>query len=86
MSTVVYTGEKPRFTISTYFSILSQAFQDKEDTGDEYKLSEAQKIERFKNGLKMHKAIETAIAATKELKSLPEDERTFQRFLQHFQC
>ena len=80
----VYTGEKPRFTISTYYTIMSQAFQDKEDAGADFALTESQKIERFCGGLKQNKAIETGIQAVKEMKALPADQQTFQKFYNLF--
>ena len=63
---------------------MSQAFQDKSNAGCEFSLSEAQKIERYKTGLKQAKDIDMAILATKENKALPENECTFQKFYNIF--
>ena len=80
MSTANYHGERKGFTMQTYYSIMSKAFQDLKDAGPEHELSEANMITKFCTNVHCKEAIRCSTAASKELKKLPGTEQTFQHW------
>ena len=75
-----YDGERRNFTIQTFYSIFSNAFNMLEEAGPAHALREAQKITAFTNGIRDAEATRCAINARKEISALPIHEQTFDRY------
>ena len=72
-----YHGQRKNFNIETYCTIMINAFNDLNNAGQEYHLTEPQKIVKFKAGLQEDTAIRYAISAKTTFDSLPANEQTF---------
>ena len=84
MGNAVYKGDRQHFTIETYYSIMSKAFNDLELAGSAHALSEQQKITKFEQGLKDNNAISWSITAKNVWNSLPVANQTFDAFYNKF--
>ena len=84
MSNAVYKGDRQHFTIETYYSIMSKAFNDLELAGAAHSLSEQQKITKFEQGLKDNNAISWSITAKNVWNSLPVANQTFDAYYNEF--
>ena len=71
ISTAAYHGIRRNFTIETYYSIMTTAFNDLTLSGPAHNLSDPQKITKFENGLKDHDALKFSISAKTEWDRLP---------------
>ena len=67
----VYNGPKRNFNIETYYTIMSNAFNDLDTSGTAHALNDEQKIAKFEAGLKEPNAINFAIQAKAKYDSLP---------------
>ena len=81
---LTYSGEKRFFTIETYYDIFTKAFNDLDDAGGVYSLTEEQKINRFENGLREEKSIGYSISARKEWNQLVGNNKTFEQYFTIF--
>ena len=79
-----YFGERRNFSIENYYDVLAKAFNDLDDAGGVYKLSEEQKISKFENGLREEKAISYSITARNEWKNLARHTKTFEDYFTIF--
>jgi hypothetical protein len=79
-----YLGVRRNFTIETYYTIMSNAFNNLALAGPAHILSEPQKITKFEAGLKEENALKFAITAKTEWDHLPPNEQTFDRFYNIF--
>ena len=79
-----YFGERRHFTIETYYEIFTKAFNDLDDAGGVYMLSEAQKVNKFEGGLREERAINYSIHARRKWSTLGEGDRTFERYFTIF--
>ena len=84
MSRAVYRGDKQHFTLETYYSIMSKAFNDLALAGPAYALSEHQKVTKFEAGLKDKTAINYSVIALNEWNNLPAANQTFDTFYNEF--
>ena len=75
-----YFGERRNFNIETYYDVFAKAFNDLDDAGGVYKLSEEQKINKFESGLREEKAINYSITARNEWKSLAHPNKSFEDY------
>jgi hypothetical protein len=80
----VYLGTRRNFTIETYYSIFSEAFNTLNRCGPAHHLSEAQKIQKFESGLKEPEALRFAVLAKKEWDNLPIIQQTFDTYFNLF--
>ena len=80
LSNTIYNGERPRFTMGTYYSLYNKVFQDLQDAGPSHELTNQQQITAFKRGFRDHEAIRCTIQAFSQLASLPTDEQTFPKW------
>ena len=79
-----FHGNRRNFTIESYYTIMTNAFNDLNNSGPGYHLSEAQKIVKFEAGLKQDTAIRYAITAKTTFDALPPNEQTFDRYYNIF--
>ena len=79
-----YHGPRKNFTIETYYTIMSNAFNDLNNAGQEYHLTDPQKIVKFEAGLQEDTAIRYAISAKTTFDNLPANEQTFDRYYNIF--
>ena len=79
-----YHGPRKNFTIKTYYTIMSNAFNDLNNAGPEYHLTDPQKIVKFEAGLQEDTAIRYAIDAKSTFDRLPTNEQTFDRYYNIF--
>ena len=79
-----YQGVRRNFTIETYYTIMSNAFNNLSIAGPAHTLSEPQKITKFEAGLKEDNALKFAISAKTEWDRLPLEDQTFDRFYNIF--
>ena len=79
-----FHGNRRNFTIESYYTIMTNAFNDLNNSGPGYHLSEAQKIIKFEAGLKQDTAIRYAITAKTSFDELPINEQTFDRYYNIF--
>ena len=79
-----YNGQRNRFTIETYYNIMTNAFNDLNNAGPAYHVSEAQKIVRFEAGLAEDNALKFTIQARATFDALPPNEQTFDRYYNIF--
>ena len=79
-----YNGQRNRFTIETYYNIMTNAFNDLNNAGPAYHLTEAQKIVRFETGLAEDKALQFTIQARATFDMLPQPDQTFDRYYNIF--
>ena len=79
-----YQGVRRNFTIETYYTIMSNAFNNLSLAGPAHTLSEPQKITKFEAGLKEDNALKFAISAKIEWDRLPIEEQTFDKFYNIF--
>ena len=84
MNNAVYKGDRPNFTIETYYNIMSTAFNNLGRAGVAHNLTEQQKITKFEQGLKDKTAISWAITAKSEWNNLPANQQTFDEFYNCF--
>lgn len=84
MNNAVYKGDRQNFTLETYYSIMSKAFNDLEAAGPAHSLSEQQKITKFKQGLKDPNAISWAITAKNQWNSFAAANQTFDAYYNKF--
>ena len=75
-----YFGERRNFSMETYYNIFAKAFNDLDDAGGVYELSEEQKINKFESGLREEKAISYSITARNEWKNLPQLNKSFEDY------
>ena len=68
-----YEGEKPNFSILTYYSILKEGEPN-------YEKNELQKIATFETGIKDKDAIRCCREAESEMELVPVAERTFDMY------
>ena len=81
---LTYSGEKRLFTIENYYDIFTKAFNDLDDAGGVYSLTEEQKINKFENGLREEKSIGYSITARKEWGQLAGNRNTFEQYFTLF--
>ena len=79
-----YLGVRRNFTIETYYTIMSNAFNNLTLAGPAHILSEPQKITKFEAGLKEDNALKFAITAKTEWDRLPLEQQTFDKFYNIF--
>ena len=79
-----YKGDRRTFTLESYYSIMSNAFNDLSQSGPAHALNEQQKITKFENGLKDSTAISWAITAKIHWNTLPVALQTFDTFYNEF--
>ena len=79
-----YHGPRKNFTIETYYTIMINAFNDLNNAGPEYHLTDPQKIVKFEAGLQEDTAIRYAIDAKAAFDVLPINEQTFDRYYNIF--
>lgn len=84
MANAVYSGPKRNFTIETYYSIMTTAFNDLDTSGPAHVLNNEQKIAKFEAGLKEANAINFAIQAKSKYDSLPAHEQSFDAYYNEF--
>jgi len=77
---ITMRGERRNFTIQTFYSIFSNAFNMLGEAGPAHALHKAQKITAFTNGIRDAEATRCAINARKEISALPINEQTFDRY------
>jgi hypothetical protein len=58
-----YRGDRHRFTIETYYTIMTTAFNELEEAGAAHALTEEQKIQKFESGIQDQNALNFAITA-----------------------
>ena len=83
LSRLQYKGERQFFTIETYYSRMTKAFNNLQNAGIAHALNENQKISKFEIGLKEPNAIKYHIEAKIEWDSLP-DPKSFDDFYNLF--
>ena len=79
-----YQGIRRNFTIETYYTIMTNAFNNLTLAGPAHTLSEPQKITKFEAGLKEDNALKFAISAKTEWDNLPLESQTFDRYYNIF--
>ena len=79
-----YKGDRPHFTIETYYSIISNAFNDLGKAGAAHHLTEQHKITKFEKGLVDKTAVTWAITAKSERNNLPPHRQTFDGYYNCF--
>ena len=84
MTNAVYNGPRKNFSIETYYTIMTKAFNDLATAGPSHQLNEEQKITKFESGIKEEKAIGFAITAKSQWDALPRAERTFDKYYNLF--
>ena len=84
MNNAVYNGPRKNFTIETYYTIMTTAFNDLATAGTAHALNEEQKISKFEGGIKEEKAISFIIQAKREWNVLAANLKTFDRFYNLF--
>ncbi len=84
LKNAIYQGRHRNFTMETYYTIMTNAFNDLAQADAAYVLNDEQKITKFENGLKEDKAIQFSINTKSEWNLLPAHERTFDRFYNLF--
>ena len=84
MNAAVYRGDRKNFSLETYYSIMSNAFNDLSQAGASHSLNDHQKITKFEQGLKETTAISWAITAKNHWNTFPADEQTFDSFYNEF--
>ena len=52
LTRAIYQGDRRNFNIETYYNIIRKNFNKLDSSGNEYCLSEAQKIAKFEEGMK----------------------------------
>ena len=75
-----YFGERSNFNLENYYDIFTKVFNDLDDAGGVYELSEEQKINEFKNGLRKEKAISYSITARNEWETLVQPTKIFEDY------
>ena len=70
-----YDGERKNFTLHTYYTIFSDAFNKLDQAGTAHSLNDAQKITGFTNGIRDAEASRCAISARKAMATLPVHEQ-----------
>ena len=83
LTKLVYKGERKFFNIETYYSRMTRAFNDLQNSGATYALNENQKISKFEIGLKEPNAIKYHIESKIEWDSMP-NPKTFDDFYNLF--
>ena len=58
MNNAVYNGDRRNFTLETYYTVMSKAFNDLADAGVAHALNDVKKIAAFEQGLKDQQAIQ----------------------------
>ena len=84
IANAAYHGIRRNFTIETYYSIMTTAFNDLALSGPAHILSDPQKITKFENGLKETDALKFSISAKTEWDRLPALEQTFDKYYNLF--
>ena len=84
LSNVIYKGERRNFTLETYYSIMTKAFNDLALAGPTHALNEEKKVMTFEQGLRDPTAISWYITAKDRWNALPPHEQTFDAFYNEF--
>ena len=79
-----YSGDKRNFTLETYYTIMTNAFNDLEKAGNAHFLRDDQKVTKFENGLIDSKSVEFSIIAKEKWNQLPVAQRTFDLYYNIF--
>jgi hypothetical protein len=79
-----YRGERKTFTMESYYTVMSNAFNDLSQSGPAHALNEQQKVTKFENGLKDTTAISWSITAKNHWNSLPVAQQTFDSYYNEF--
>ena len=84
LKNTVYLGVRRNFTIETYYTRFSTAFNKLSKCGRAHHLSEIQKIQQFDSNLKEAEALKFAISARKAWNALPLAQQTFDEYYNIF--
>ena len=79
-----YRGDRKTFTMESYYTVMSNAFNDLSQSGAAHALNEQQKVTKFENGLKDTTAISWSITAKNHWNSLPVADQTFDTYYNEF--
>ena len=79
-----YYGDRRNFTLETYYTLMTGAFNDLELAGTAHALTEEQKITKFESGLVDDKAIDYSIQAKEKWDLKPLIDQTFDAYYNDF--
>ena len=79
-----YRGDRRQFTLESYYTIMTTAFNDLEIAGPNHALSEAKKVAAFEYGLKEKDSISWSITAKSEWNKLPIADQNFESYYNEF--
>lgn len=79
-----YYGDRRNFTLETYYTVMTGAFNDLQLAGTAHALTEEQKITKFESGLVDDKAIDYSIQAKGKWDLKPVAEQTFDTYYNDF--
>ena len=79
-----YYGDRRNFTLETYYTVMTSAFNDLALSGTAHALTEEQKITKFESGLVEEKAIDYSIQAKEKWDLKPAAEQTFDAYYNDF--
>ena len=84
MNSSVYRGDRRNFTLETYYTVMSKAFNDLAEAGVAHSLNDVKKVSMFEQGLQEPQAIQWCIISKERWDNFPVADRTFDKFYNEF--
>ena len=84
MNAAIYRGDRRNFTLETYYTVMSKAFNDLAEAGAAHALNDIKKVSAFEQGLQDPQAIQWCIISKERWDNFPLADQTFDKFYNEF--
>ena len=84
LNAALYRGDRRNFTLETYYTVMSKAFNDLAESGPAHALNDVKKLSTFEQGLQDPQAIQWSIISKERWDNFPLADQTFDKFYNEF--